>query len=200
MVESFDRLMDHLKDMMTGYENDQVQDLLKEMEGMVASEAWNRHEEPVMDKLPWYEDEDMEEIGVSGSWYKREEKIMDRMIVICEQLCNIRYNSNIHGEDDFVGLARKLYNHPLIEYMFDFRAWTCVSQVYLKKDLLLDILCSFIGGHCTDTIYNTSEVKLGERVYRLLKGRKYLVVLDDIWDCKAWNHLKMYFLLARIGS
>ena len=42
-------------------------------------------------------------------------------------------------------LARKLYRDPLIEYVFDIQAWTCVSQVYVKRDLLLGILSSFFN-------------------------------------------------------
>ncbi|KAL8238231.1 hypothetical protein R6Q59_019312 [Mikania micrantha] len=235
MAKSSDRLMNHLRDMMKGYEDKQVQDLLKELEGMLAGEAWDRHEEPVIDKKLRYGNEDIEETGVSGSWYKHEEKIMDKTIVICEQLCNIRYNSNVPGKDDIVGfdeevetlldqltgtstkrlqiisiagmaglgkttLAIKLYSHPLIEYLFDFRAWTCVSQVYIKKDLLLNILCSFTDGNRTNKIENVSDEQLGEKLYRLLKGRKYLLVLDDIWDYKAWNDLKMYFPDDKTGS
>ncbi|KAJ0765110.1 putative P-loop containing nucleoside triphosphate hydrolase, leucine-rich repeat domain superfamily [Helianthus annuus] len=96
-------------------------------------------------------------------------------------------------------LARKLFRDPLIEYMFDIRAWTCVSQVYLKKDLLLGILSSFIN-NLTDEIYKMNEEQLGEKLYRRLKDRKYLVVLDDIWDCKAWNDIRMYFPDDKTGS
>nr|XP_043609801.1 putative late blight resistance protein homolog R1B-16 [Erigeron canadensis] len=96
-------------------------------------------------------------------------------------------------------LARKLYNDPLVEYIFDIRAWTCVSQVYLVKDLLLGILSTFIHD-ITDEVYNMYDTQLGEKLYRLLKGRKYLVVLDDIWDSKAWNDLKMYFPDDKTGS
>ncbi|KAF5777537.1 putative P-loop containing nucleoside triphosphate hydrolase [Helianthus annuus] len=96
-------------------------------------------------------------------------------------------------------LARALYSHELVAYMFDFRAWTCVSQSYQKKDLLLSILISFIGDR-TDEFYEMSEQQLGEKLYRKLKGRKYLVVFDDIWDCRVWNDLKMYFPDDKTGS
>ncbi|MFS7993685.1 hypothetical protein Hanom_Chr12g01097031 [Helianthus anomalus] len=42
MMESFDGLKNHLRDMMVGYENEEVLALLIEMEGLVASEAWYR--------------------------------------------------------------------------------------------------------------------------------------------------------------
>nr|XP_043609111.1 putative late blight resistance protein homolog R1B-16 [Erigeron canadensis] len=96
-------------------------------------------------------------------------------------------------------LARKLFNDPLVEYFFDIRAWTRVSQVYLVKDLLLGILSSS-NRDVTDEIYQMSDVQLGEKLYRLLKGRKYLVVLDDIWDSKVWNDIKMYFPDDKTGS
>nr|XP_043625517.1 putative late blight resistance protein homolog R1B-16 [Erigeron canadensis] len=96
-------------------------------------------------------------------------------------------------------LANKLYRDPLIEYMFNFRAWACVSQVYVKKDLLLTILSCFIDD-MPDEFYELYDHELGEKLYRKLKGRKYLVVFDDIWDYKAWNDLKMYFPDDRTGS
>nr|XP_043619770.1 putative late blight resistance protein homolog R1A-10 [Erigeron canadensis] len=96
-------------------------------------------------------------------------------------------------------LARELYSHPLVEYIFDLRAWTCVSQVYVKKDTLINIL-SYFNNKVTDEIYKMSDEQLGEKLYRLLKGRKYLIVFDDVWDCKAWNDLKMYLPDDKIGS
>ncbi|XP_076927496.1 putative late blight resistance protein homolog R1B-16 [Bidens hawaiensis] len=45
-----------------------------------------------------------------------------------------------------------------------------------------------------------NEHQLGEKLYRKLKGRKYLVVFDDIWDCRVWDDLKMYFPDDKTGS
>ncbi|KAF5777538.1 putative P-loop containing nucleoside triphosphate hydrolase [Helianthus annuus] len=96
-------------------------------------------------------------------------------------------------------LVKTLYNHELVQYIFDFRSWTCVSQVYQKKDLLLSILSSFIDD-LTYEFYEMSDHQLGEKLYRKLKGCRYLVVLDDIWDCRVWNDLKMYFPDDKTGS
>ncbi|KAJ0725250.1 putative P-loop containing nucleoside triphosphate hydrolase, leucine-rich repeat domain superfamily [Helianthus annuus] len=222
LIETLDGLMNHLRDMMVGYENEQVLSLMKEMEGMVDIEAWDRH-------------------GRYRSLMKRTEPVdvhikrrLDKMIVTCEQLCNIRYNSNVEEEEIVLGfdneietlldqltatstkqlqiilitgmaglgkttLAITLYNHDLVKYTFDFRAWTCVSQEYRKKDLLLSILSSFIDD-LTDEFYEMSEQQLGEKLYRRLKGRKYMVVFDDIWECSVWNNLKMYFPDDKTGS
>ncbi|XP_076890097.1 putative late blight resistance protein homolog R1A-10 [Bidens hawaiensis] len=45
-----------------------------------------------------------------------------------------------------------------------------------------------------------NEHQLGEKLYRKLKGRKYLVVFDDIWDGWVWDDLKMYFPDDKTGS
>ncbi|KAK1416249.1 hypothetical protein QVD17_32038 [Tagetes erecta] len=158
----------------------------------------------------------------------------DIIFTNCEKLLEIKYGSNVEGEETVVGfddevqtlldqltatctmqlqiisiagmaglgkttLARKLYSHPLIEYMFDTRAWTCVSQTYLKRDLLLGILTSCIND-VNDETYNMSDEQLGQKLYWLLKGRRYLVVFDDIWDCKTWNDLRVYFPDDNVGS
>ncbi|KAI3816412.1 hypothetical protein L1987_16107 [Smallanthus sonchifolius] len=73
MTESFDDLMNHFRDNMVGYENEEVLALLKQMEGLVASEALYHG---------WY--------GYSGI-----RPDINKLIAICEQLCNIRYSSHI---------------------------------------------------------------------------------------------------------
>ncbi|KAM0019738.1 putative P-loop containing nucleoside triphosphate hydrolase, leucine-rich repeat domain superfamily [Helianthus debilis subsp. tardiflorus] len=171
---------------------------------------------------------------VSEFWGSELKTRLDKMIVICEQLCNIRYHSDVEEEEAVVefdeeveilldqltgtstkqlqiisitgmaglgktSLARKLYDHGLIKYMFDFRAWTCVSQSYINKDLLISILSCFMDD-CTNEYHQLSQQQLGEMLYRKLKGRKYLVVLDDIWDCRVWNDLQIYFPDDKTGS
>ncbi|XP_059638543.1 putative disease resistance RPP13-like protein 3 [Cornus florida] len=96
-------------------------------------------------------------------------------------------------------LARKVYNNPFIVHYFHIRAWTYVSQVYQKRDILLSIINSACI-HVFGNIRNMSDEELGEHFYKALEGKRYLVVIDDLWSIEAWDVLKRYFPNDRNGS
>ncbi|KAL2551438.1 putative late blight resistance protein-like protein R1B-13 [Forsythia ovata] len=89
-------------------------------------------------------------------------------------------------------LANKVYNNPSVVYHFYKRAWCVVSQTYNKKHVLIDILSSMrnLKG---EKIVNMDDESLAEDLYKSLKGSRYLIVMDDIWDTKPWDDLKRYF-------
>ncbi|KAA8529818.1 hypothetical protein F0562_034325 [Nyssa sinensis] len=72
------------------------------------------------------------------------------------------------------------------------RAWIYVSQVYRKRDLLLGILSSVIE-LLTDEMYEMSDEELSLKLKKGLMGRRYLIVMDDIWSVDAWDCLKRSF-------
>ncbi|XP_058192241.1 disease resistance protein RPP13-like [Rhododendron vialii] len=89
-------------------------------------------------------------------------------------------------------LAREVYDHPLMSQKFEIRAWVNVSQDYdktMKRHLLIRILESAFLGKYED-YEEISEDKLGEKVYKCLQDRKYLIVMDDIWGIEAWNDIQ----------
>ncbi|KAL3510385.1 hypothetical protein ACH5RR_029786 [Cinchona calisaya] len=95
-------------------------------------------------------------------------------------------------------LGRKVFNDPLIEYHFYIRAWVTVSQKYVLRDVLLGLLCSFtkIG----DEVFNEKNEKLAELLYRNLKGQRYLIVMDAVWEGKILCDLKRSFPDDKNGS
>ncbi|CAA2956192.1 late blight resistance homolog R1A-3 [Olea europaea subsp. europaea] len=96
-------------------------------------------------------------------------------------------------------LAKKLYNDSSVVYHFDKRSWTVVSQTYQKRKQLIDIL-SPITDLSRDTILNMDNESLAENLYKNLKGRRYLIIMDDMWSKEAWDDLKRYFPNDRNGS
>lgn len=88
-------------------------------------------------------------------------------------------------------LAKKVFNDPLVTYHFYICAWITVSQTYQKRDLLLGILNSALL--LTNQLLRMSEQRLCEELYRRLKGNRYLIVIDDIWDMGAWEGLRRSF-------
>ncbi|KAL1561243.1 putative late blight resistance protein R1A-3 [Salvia divinorum] len=92
-------------------------------------------------------------------------------------------------------LARKLYEDPLIVDRFAYRAWTTVSQDYNMRQILKSLLRCITGNECDG---RNDELK--DMLYRSLSGRKYLIVLDDIWSTKFWDEMRMYFPDYNNGS
>ncbi|KAH0678428.1 hypothetical protein KY284_019513 [Solanum tuberosum] len=99
-------------------------------------------------------------------------------------------------------LARKLYISPNIASSFPTRAWIYVSQEYNTMDLLKTIIKSIQG--CTketlDLLEKMAETDLENHLRNLLTERKYLVVVDDVWQREAWESLKRAFPDSKNGS
>ncbi|XP_027173020.1 putative late blight resistance protein homolog R1A-10 [Coffea eugenioides] len=93
-------------------------------------------------------------------------------------------------------LARKVLNDPQVEYHFFTRIFVSVSKDYNKKEVLLSILSTFIK-NIRDR--NMSVQELVAEVRKRLKY-KYLIVMDDVWDTKAWEDLKDAFPDYNKGS
>ncbi|GER41943.1 disease resistance protein [Striga asiatica] len=97
-------------------------------------------------------------------------------------------------------LAKNVYDHPLIVQHFDTRAWATVSQEYNLRDILLRILfCQRKQGPNEDLIDfcakmgGKSKEDLGLQLHKSLSGRRYLIVMDDLWSTDVWDRIKMFF-------
>ncbi|KAL0421957.1 UNVERIFIED_CONTAM: putative late blight resistance proteinR1A-10 [Sesamum latifolium] len=88
-------------------------------------------------------------------------------------------------------LARNLYNDRLIEDRFDTRAWVVVSHNYHVQELLTILVNSTRQDGAE--MHKKSVEELAVRLHKNLKGRRYLIVMDDVWDIKAWDDVKRYF-------
>ncbi|XP_027060841.1 putative late blight resistance protein homolog R1A-3 [Coffea arabica] len=89
-------------------------------------------------------------------------------------------------------LARKVYNDSSVKSHFYERAWCTISQIYQKRNLLLQIL-TCIESKLPEDVFKMGEEDLALQVKRRLLKNRYLIVLDDVWDIDAWNGLEASF-------
>ncbi|XP_060183876.1 disease resistance protein RPP13-like [Lycium barbarum] len=99
-------------------------------------------------------------------------------------------------------LAKNLYHSPILTDIFNARAWVCVSQQYNTMDLLKDII-KYIQGRDRETLDLLEKMTitdLEKHLQDLLKEKKYLVVVDDIWQREAWQSLERALPDSNNGS
>ncbi|XP_057802687.1 putative late blight resistance protein homolog R1A-10 [Salvia miltiorrhiza] len=79
-------------------------------------------------------------------------------------------------------LARNVYDDPLTVGHFVIRVWVTISQDYTPQRILSSLLESLKE-------YNTGGLGQSddEKVHKILMGRRYLVVMDDMWSGEAWD-------------
>ncbi|XP_039162740.1 putative disease resistance RPP13-like protein 1 [Eucalyptus grandis] len=95
-------------------------------------------------------------------------------------------------------LAQQLYNNAEVNNYFEKRAWVCVSDVFDVLDITKTILRSITKLSNEGEDFDKLQVKLKNS----LSGKKFLVVLDDIWNEKyeKWTALLKPFEVGAKGS
>ncbi|XP_057488156.1 putative late blight resistance protein homolog R1A-10 isoform X2 [Actinidia eriantha] len=126
----------------------------------------------------------------------------EEVLIIKEQLTGVPKKLDVISIVGMPGigkttLAINVYNDPLVAYHFHIRAWITISQEYVKRDLLCGLLSSVMRDEEVDQM---SVEKLAQRLYKSLKGRRYFIVMDDIWDSSVWFDLKTCFPNDNNGS
>ncbi|KAH0681834.1 hypothetical protein KY289_019586 [Solanum tuberosum] len=92
-------------------------------------------------------------------------------------------------------LANKVYNNTLVASHFNVRAKCTVSQKYNKSKVLREIL-----QQVTDSEEKVSEDDLAEKLRRALLDKRYLIVLDDVWDIATGEMLIACFPKLKRGN
>ncbi|KAL1551770.1 putative late blight resistance protein R1B-16 [Salvia divinorum] len=93
-------------------------------------------------------------------------------------------------------LAINIYQDRLIKEHFHVSAWVAISQEYNIQEMLVHILRQ-LNQNAGQT---SSEEGLGEILYKHLFGRKYLIILDDMWSIKAWDGIRRFLPDNKNGS
>ncbi|KAK2966750.1 hypothetical protein RJ640_001074 [Escallonia rubra] len=89
-------------------------------------------------------------------------------------------------------LAKLVYNDPRVVNYFDLRIWVCVSDEFDIRKII---------GKIVDKESLTLQ-RLQEHLQEALSAKRYLLILDDVWneDLQKWRELSDLLLCGAPGS
>nr|AAK20736.1 LRR19 [Triticum aestivum] len=85
-------------------------------------------------------------------------------------------------------LVDHVYN--TVKENFDAAAWVTVSESYRIEDLLKKIAAQF---SITVDVANIEMRGLAKSIHNYLQGKRYILVLDDVWDERLWSDIRDVF-------
>ncbi|PHT67858.1 putative late blight resistance protein -like protein R1B-23 [Capsicum annuum] len=95
-------------------------------------------------------------------------------------------------------VANKLYSDEFVVSRFEIRAQCCVSQAYSRRNVLLSILRDAIGE--SPTLAKLSTDILADQLRKILLRKRYLILVDDVWEASVWDDLRCCFHDDNNGS
>ncbi|KAM1237904.1 hypothetical protein ACFX13_039498 [Malus domestica] len=99
-------------------------------------------------------------------------------------------------------LVANTFNNENVKRHFDCYAWITVSQTYVIEDLFKQMIKKFHEGRKEEVpehLNSMSYEELLEMLLTYLKSKRYLVVLDDVWDIKLWQEIRIPLLNRHHG-
>ncbi|PSS24429.1 Disease resistance RPP13-like protein [Actinidia chinensis var. chinensis] len=95
-------------------------------------------------------------------------------------------------------LAQLVYNDKTVVQHFEIKAWVCVSEEFDVIRVTRTILEEVTSSNSDTQNLNRLQVRLKES----LSGKKFLIVLDDVWNVSPghWDNLRAPFVVGACGS
>jgi hypothetical protein len=90
-------------------------------------------------------------------------------------------------------LARKIYNNVCVKRHFECRAWVYVSQDFRTRELLLKILKEMQIREQWKILEDMGVDELKGKLFKCLLRKRYLIVMDDIWNTEVWDEVRSAF-------
>ncbi|XP_050209627.1 putative disease resistance RPP13-like protein 1 [Mercurialis annua] len=95
-------------------------------------------------------------------------------------------------------LAQLVYNDPRVVEFFEVKVWVCVSAEFDVFKVTRDVLKEITLENCDAKTPNQLQNEVKER----LSGKRFLIVLDDVWseNYADWEVLQRPFKSGGLGS
>ncbi|CAJ2658928.1 unnamed protein product [Trifolium pratense] len=95
-------------------------------------------------------------------------------------------------------LVQSVFNHDSTKHKFDVQAWVCVSDDFNEFKVTKDMVEAVTKCACNINTKELLHLELKEK----LSGKKFLIVLDDVWteDYDGWNSLLRPLQYGNKGS
>ncbi|XP_058114375.1 putative disease resistance protein At1g50180 [Magnolia sinica] len=99
-------------------------------------------------------------------------------------------------------LTKTVYNSDTVKKHFNSQAWIFISQKYVVRDLLQNIINCYmvLSKEELKKVEKMNVAQLRHKISEHLKERRYLMVVDDIWKNEAWDAVKDAFPDVNNGS
>ncbi|MED6217232.1 hypothetical protein PIB30_015794 [Stylosanthes scabra] len=89
-------------------------------------------------------------------------------------------------------LAQLIFNHEKVAQHFDLRIWVCVSEDFSLNRMTKAIIQSASGHACEDMELEP----LQRRLRQIIEKKRYLLVLDDVWNDNQDNWQRLRSILG----
>uniref|UniRef100_A0A2N9GTA3 Rx N-terminal domain-containing protein n=1 Tax=Fagus sylvatica TaxID=28930 RepID=A0A2N9GTA3_FAGSY len=95
-------------------------------------------------------------------------------------------------------LAQYVYNDDIVERHFELKMWVCVSDPFEVKVVVEKIIASATSNKPNDLHMDELQKQLRNKI----DGKKYLLVLDDVWNqnYNKWDNLKSLLMGGAKGT
>ncbi|KAM1381567.1 hypothetical protein ACFX13_034693 [Malus domestica] len=100
-------------------------------------------------------------------------------------------------------LVAKAFNDERVKRHFNCCAWITVSKTYVIEDLFRSLIKEFHQGRMEEVPADINSMTYRELLQVLinyLESKRFVVVLDDVWDKKLWEEIKTSLQNRRLGS
>ncbi|KAI5324824.1 hypothetical protein L3X38_033897 [Prunus dulcis] len=100
-------------------------------------------------------------------------------------------------------LVARTFKDDIVKRHFECYAWITISQSYVIEDLLRRLIKEFHKGKKEKVPADMNAMSYNELLEMLvnyLETKRYLIVLDDVWDVHLWDKIRFSFPDKQLGS